>query len=247
MLFVNHTFFFLLIKTMDSQLFEGSQPLYDIEPVVNRYIRDHNVISMFNLPIYLAGVDSVTVNVETTSGTTVVSTPVSSLTVATAGQINLASFTTIGCGVLYGPQVSQQYLNKLFSLLPSYTDMSVTTDHSAFNNIMRETVETLSFETFRKAVKHLPEHVNRSCRITDPACPFSALDLAAQELKKLPSSKMTSLMNIVADTGLSVLMTMVSNSNFNVESGDDLTLNAFSPGNVQTSPTYTSLQNANFF
>lgn len=233
---------------MDNQLFSGSDPFYKIEPVINRFIRDPNLIYMLNPAQYLAGIDTLVVNLETNTngaGSSVISTPISTLTSITGNNMGTAYYNEIGNGIIFSSGPKTTVLNQIVSGMPNFTDSSVSKNHKSFDDKMRQVMERFSFFTWNIAINLLPVPLNSSCSDSNN-CVFNAINLACEELRNMPVSKKTTLMNLVADTGKNCMIDIVMN-NFDEAAANDFTPNSINPGNSNTSPDYSSLTSKKFF
>ncbi len=229
---------------MDNQLFSGSDPFYKIEPVINRYIKDPNIISMLNLGIYLSGINNVVVNVETSSSNGIISIPVSSLTSSNSGNISTAFYTEIGSGVIFNNGPLTSILNQIVVGMPNLNNDSITKSHKSFDEKMRQIFETFSYKALLGAINNLSVPLNTA---TDSNV-FSNINLAVEELKNMPNSKLLTLINIIADLAKDTLINMItSDDSFNEAASNDFTLSALNNNNNETSPTYLLLGTNKFF
>lgn len=229
---------------MDSQLFRGTDPFYKVEPVINRYINDPNVISMLNPEMYFSGISSLTINQEIQSGNTIISTPVSALTNDNGKSINDAFYTEIGCGVIYSYNLSTSVLNKIISGMPNLTQENIVKSHKSFDDKIRQILETFSYKTLHDAINLLPVPLNKS----DNTNNFFNINLAVEELKNMAKNKLTTLINLTGDTAKSCLINLViEDDKFNSHTANDFTPNSLNNNNSEISPTYGLLSTNKFF
>lgn len=229
---------------MDSQLFGGTDPFYKIDPVINKYINDPNIISMLNPEMYFSGINSLTINQEIKSGNNITSTPISVLTESTSTNINNAFYTEIGCGIIYSYSLSTSVLNKIISGMPNLNQESIVKSHKSFDDKIRQVLETFSYKTLHDAINLLPVPLNN---LTGTNV-FNNINLAVEELKNMPTSKLTTLINLTADTAKTCLTNMIiEDKHFNSYAANDFTPNSLNNNNSEISPTYSLLSTHKFF
>lgn len=229
---------------MDSQLFSGSDPFYKIDPVISKYINDPNIISMLNPEMYFSGINSLTINQEVKSSNSVTSTPISTLTESTSGNINNAFYTDIGCGIIYSYNLSTSVLNKIVSNMPNLNKENIVKSHKSFDDKIRQVLETFSYKTLHDAINLLPVPLN----ISTGTNVFNNINLAVEEVKNMPTSKLTTLINLLGDTAKTCIIEMIiDDKHFNNYAANDFTPNSLNNNNSEISPTYSLLSTHKFF